>query len=147
ERHGDQAAAAGCAITLRVEDCATGHWDRQRLDRVVTNLLSNALKFGRGQPVEVCIQADADHARVTVRDAGIGIDPEAQQRLFRRFQRVHSGGQHPGTGLGLYIVRQLIEAHGGTIRVQSRSGEGAEFTVELPRIPRATSCVPAEARA
>ncbi|MCP3136108.1 sensor histidine kinase [Pyxidicoccus xibeiensis] len=147
DRHSDQAAAAGCALSLRVEESATGQWDRQRLDRVVTNLLSNALKFGRGQPVEVCIHADADHARFTVRDGGIGIAQEDQQRLFRRFQRVHAGTQHTGTGLGLYIVRQLIEAHGGVIRVQSRSGEGAEFTVELPRTPRVTACPPAEARA
>ncbi|QSQ20575.1 PAS domain S-box protein [Pyxidicoccus parkwayensis] len=147
ERHADQATAAGCALSLRVDEAATGHWDRQRLDRVVTNLVSNALKFGRGQPVEVRVHADGEHARVSVKDAGIGISPEAQQRLFRRFQRVHDGGQHPGTGLGLYIVRQLVEAHGGSIHVQSRSGEGAEFTVELPRAPRATSCVPSEARA
>ncbi|WP_164008876.1 ATP-binding protein [Pyxidicoccus trucidator] len=147
ERHADQAAAAGCALTLRVEESASGQWDRQRLDRVVTNLVSNALKFGRGRPVEVHVHADADQARFTVKDAGIGISPEAQQRLFRRFQRVHGGEHHPGTGLGLYIVRQLVEAHGGSIHVQSRTGEGAEFTVELPRTPRTTSCVPSEARA
>jgi signal transduction histidine kinase len=146
ERHADQATAAGCAVSLCVDEGATGQWDRQRLDRVVTNLVSNALKFGRGQPVEVRVHADGEHARFTVKDAGIGISAEAQQRLFRRFQRVH-GSQHAGTGLGLYIVRQLVEAHGGTIHVQSRAGEGAEFTVELPRIPRATSCLPAEARA
>jgi PAS domain S-box-containing protein len=145
-RHADQATSAGCALDVRVVEGATGQWDRQRLDRVVTNLLSNALKFGRGQPVEVCVHADAHHARVTVKDAGIGISPDAQQRLFRRFQRVHSGGQHAGTGLGLYIVRQLVEAHGGSIHVQSRAGEGAEFTVELPRTPLAASCLPAEAR-
>lgn len=147
ERHGDQALAAGCALSLRVDESATGQWDRQRLDRVVTNLVSNALKFGRGQPVEVRVQADGEHARFTVKDAGIGISTEAQQRLFRRFQRVHGGGQHAGTGLGLYIVRQLVEAHGGTIHVQSRAGEGAEFTVELPRTPRAAPCLPSEARA
>ncbi|WP_163989558.1 sensor histidine kinase [Pyxidicoccus caerfyrddinensis] len=147
ERHGDQATAAGCALTLRVDEDATGLWDRQRLDRVVTNLVSNALKFGRGQPVEVRVHADADHARFTVKDAGIGISTEAQQRLFCRFQRVHDGGHHPGTGLGLYIVRQLVEAHGGSIQVHSRAGEGAEFTVELPRTPRTEACLPSEARA
>ena len=146
ERHGDQAAAAGCPLTVCVDASATGAWDRQRLDRVVTNLVSNALKFGRGQPVEVRVHADADHARFTVKDAGIGISSEAQPRLFRRFQRVHGGGHHPGTGLGLYIVRQLVEAHGGSIHVQSRAGEGAAFTVELPRLPRVTSCA-SEARA
>ncbi|NMO16240.1 PAS domain S-box protein [Pyxidicoccus fallax] len=148
DRHVEQAAAAGCALTLRVEDGATGQWDRERLDRVVTNLVGNALKFGRGRPVEVRVHADAHHARLTVKDSGIGISPEAQQRLFRRFQRVHSGvHQVPGTGLGLYIVRQLVEAHGGTIHVHSRAGEGSEFTVELPRVPCAPACLPAEAAA
>jgi PAS domain S-box-containing protein len=147
ERHTDQATAAGCALSLRVEQSATGQWDRQRLDRVVTNLVSNALKFGRGQPVEVRVHADGDQARLTVKDSGIGIAPEAQQRLFRRFQRVHGDGHHAGTGLGLYIVRQLVEAHGGAIHVHSRAGEGAEFTVELPRSPSEAACRPQEASA
>jgi PAS domain S-box-containing protein len=134
-RHAEQASAAGCSLTLRVNDCPTGEWDRMRLDRVLTNLVSNALKFGRGQPVEVHVHGDAHHARITVKDRGIGIPTEAQQRLFGRFQRLHAGGRHPGTGLGLYIVRQLLEAHGGSIHVQSRPGEGSEFTFELPRNP------------
>jgi signal transduction histidine kinase len=141
ERHADQAAAAGCALTLRVEESASGQWDRQRLDRVVTNLVSNALKFGRGRPVEVHVHADADQARFTVKDAGIGISPEAQQRLFRRFQRVHGGEHHPGTGLGLYIVRQLVEAHGGSIHVQSRTGEARNSRLSFPgpHVPRRAS--------
>ncbi|MBZ4375319.1 ATP-binding protein [Corallococcus interemptor] len=133
-RHEDQAAAAGCALTVHARSAARGRWDRQRLDRVLTNLVSNALKFGRGQPVEVHVNVDEHSHRVqmSVRDHGAGIPAEAQQRLFTRFERVTTDSRAPGFGLGLYIVRQLVEAHGGTIRVHSRPGEGSEFTVELP---------------
>ncbi|MCP3100905.1 ATP-binding protein [Myxococcus sp. K15C18031901] len=148
ERHAEQAAAAGCALTVRVQDGVRGHWDKLRLDRVVTNLLSNALKFGHGRPVEVSVQGDAGLARVTVKDAGIGIAPEDQQRLFHRFHRVHGDGpHHPGTGLGLYIVHQLVAAHGGSVRVRSRIGEGAEFTVELPHALQGESCTGLQATA
>jgi signal transduction histidine kinase len=146
-RHADEASAAGCALTLSVDASPAGEWDRLRLDRVLTNLVSNALKFGRGQPVEVRVHGDAQHARLTVKDHGIGIPAEAQQRLFGRFQRLHAGGPHPGTGLGLYIVRQLLEAHGGSVRVQSQPGEGAEFTLELPRNPVNSMSQLGEARA
>ncbi|RKH15186.1 PAS domain S-box protein [Corallococcus sp. CA053C] len=133
-RHEDQAAAAGCALTVHARGAVPGRWDRQRLDRVLTNLVSNALKFGRGQPVEVCVEVDPDarRARLVVRDHGAGIPQEDQPRLFARFERVTTDSRAPGFGLGLYIVRQLVEAHGGTIRVHSRPGEGAEFIVELP---------------
>ncbi|WP_342378470.1 ATP-binding protein [Myxococcus stipitatus] len=135
ERHVDQALAAGCTLTVRVqEDDTTGTWDRLRLDRVVTNLLNNALKFGHGHPVELRVHGDDTRVRLTVKDSGLGISPTDQQRLFHRFERVHGHNGHPpGSGLGLYIVRQLIEAHGGAIQVHSRIGEGAEFTIELPR--------------
>ncbi|MBZ4395762.1 ATP-binding protein [Myxococcus sp. AS-1-15] len=149
ERHAEQAAAAGCALTVRVqEQDTTGSWDRLRLDRVLTNLINNALKFGHGHPVEISVHADASHARVTVKDAGLGIAPGDQQRLFHRFERVHGDGRrHPGTGLGLYIVQQLVQAHGGSIHVRSRIGEGAEFTVELPRALQGRAHIPLQATA
>ncbi|NOK01857.1 MULTISPECIES: ATP-binding protein [unclassified Myxococcus] len=133
ERFAEQAAEAGCKLEFGAELGLVGRWDRLRLDRVVTNLLSNALKFGRGRPVEVRVEhAGVARARLCVRDHGVGIAPEAQRRIFERFEREPSGGQHAGFGLGLYIVRQLVEAHGGTIRVESAPSEGATFIVELP---------------
>lgn len=148
ERHSEQAHAAGCALTLHADAAVPGRWDKQRLDRVVTNLLSNALKFGRGQPVEVRVHAAEGLARLTVRDRGIGIAPEAQQRVFARFERVHQGARsYAGFGLGLYIVRQLVEAHGGAIHLQSQLGEGAQFTVELPCEPPAQVSPSTEAQA
>jgi signal transduction histidine kinase len=131
ERFSDQATAAGSALVVHAPGPVRGQWDRQRLDRVATNLLSNALKFGQGQPVEVHVRADGDRVRLAVKDHGVGLPPDAQGRLFGRFERLGATGR-PGTGLGLYIVHQLVEAHGGTIHVSSRPGHGATFTVELP---------------
>jgi signal transduction histidine kinase len=132
ERFTEQAAAGATPLVVRAEAPVWGRWDRERLDRVLTNLLSNALKFGAGRPVEVRVQADGPLARLVVKDHGIGIPPEAQGRLFGRFERVGGTGQ-PGTGLGLYIVRQLTEAHGGTVHLSSQPHQGAAFTLELPR--------------
>ncbi|MCP3137028.1 ATP-binding protein [Pyxidicoccus xibeiensis] len=134
ERFSEQAAEAGCKLMFDAELGLVGRWDRLRLDRVVTNLLSNALKFGKGHPVEVRVERlGSARARLRVSDEGVGIAPESQGRIFNRFERVpSSASQHAGFGLGLYIVRQLVEAHGGTIRVESVPGEGASFTVELP---------------
>ncbi|QRN96261.1 HAMP domain-containing histidine kinase [Archangium violaceum] len=132
ERFADQAAAMGSPLRLHARGPVRGQWDRERLDRVATNLLSNALKFGQGQPIEVEVLADGPRARFAVRDHGVGIPPEAQQRLFGRFERLGDTGR-PGSGLGLYIVRQLVEAHGGTIHVSSLPGQGSTFTVELPQ--------------
>ncbi|MFL5347590.1 MAG: ATP-binding protein [Hyalangium sp.] len=142
ERHAEQAAEAGCSISFEAGLGLEGQWDRLRLERVVTNLLSNALKFGRGKPIEVRLAQVDGRARLTVKDHGVGIPPEAQRRIFERFEREKSAVRHAGFGLGLYIVRQLVEAHGGLIRVESTPGEGAAFTVELPRAPPAAVVEP-----
>ncbi|MCP3102531.1 ATP-binding protein [Myxococcus sp. K15C18031901] len=139
ERFSEQAHENGCKLVLDAELGLVGQWDRLRLDRVVTNLLSNALKFGRGHPVEVRAERSGPAgARVVVRDFGPGIAPESQRRIFERFEQVPSAGRHAGFGLGLYIVRQLVDAHGGTIHVESMPGEGSTFTVELPLLPLGT---------
>ncbi|MGE6763678.1 PAS domain-containing sensor histidine kinase [Corallococcus interemptor] len=137
ERFAEAAAEAGCDLKLEVEDGQVGQWDRVRLDRVVTNLLSNALKFGRGHPVTVSVSAlDGEHSRLRVRDQGVGIPQEAQRRVFERFERERAARTQAGYGLGLYIARQLVEAHGGVIHLESAPGCGAIFTVDLPRMPR-----------
>lgn len=109
-----------------------GHWDRGRLDQVVTNLLSNASKYGKGHPIEVAVTHDAGGAQLTVRDHGIGIAAADQARIFERFERAVPVRNFGGLGLGLWIVRQLVEAHGGTISVASVPGDGATFCVRLP---------------
>jgi PAS domain S-box-containing protein len=135
EHHAEHAAEAGSALRVEAPPGVVGRWDRLQLERVVTNLLSNALKFGRGRPVELRVEAAEGRARLVVRDQGEGIAPEAQRRIFERFERAQGGGRQAGFGLGLYIVRQLVESHGGTIRVESTQGEGSTFLVELPLAP------------
>lgn len=108
-----------------------GHWDRSRLEQVITNLMSNALKYGEGKPVEVSLVADGE-AVLTVRDHGIGIAADDQARIFDRFERAVSGQRFSGLGLGLWISRRIVEAHDGTISVESREGSGSTFTLRLP---------------
>lgn len=111
----------------------TGFWDCSRTDQVVMNLLTNALKYGEGRPVEVRALSDGGVARLTVTDHGIGIPEADKGRIFDPFERVSSVEQHyKGLGLGLFIVRKIVEMHGGRISVESRPGEGSTFAVELP---------------
>jgi PAS domain S-box-containing protein len=125
--------AAGCSVEIRADSGVVGSWDRMRVEQIVTNLLANAAKYGAGHPVEIEVEGDTRTARLRVRDHGIGIAKEALPRIFERFERAVSSRTFGGLGLGLYIVRQIVEAHGGTIRATSDPEEGTTFEVELPR--------------
>lgn len=127
-----QAAAAGSTVTLHAEQPVTGFWDEYRIEQVVVNLLTNALRYGNGKPVAINMTPQSEGVRIVVRDQGMGISASDHQRIFEQFERVVDNDSSGGLGLGLYITRQLVEAHGGTIGVQSRQGEGAVFTVTLP---------------
>ena len=131
-RFEEVARRANCRIETRL-DPVVGYWDRNRLDQVVTNVVGNACKFGVGQPVEVSLGPAGDRARIEVRDHGIGISEEDQARLFRRFERFETRRKFGGMGLGLWITRRIVAAHGGTIEVESAPGQGATFRIELPR--------------
>jgi signal transduction histidine kinase len=113
-------------------DSVVGDWDGFRIETVISNLLSNAIKFGGGKPVEVYVSSDGQLARLSVTDHGAGISPTDQARIFEKFERAVPERHYGGFGLGLWITRQIVEAHGGTIRVASVPGEGSTFTVELP---------------
>jgi signal transduction histidine kinase len=132
ERVEPEAQRANYRVQFDAAGPIVGRWDRLRIDQVVTNLVSNALKYGEGKPVEVAVWREGDRALVRVRDRGIGIAPEQLDRIFARFERAVSERAYGGLGLGLYIVRRFVEAHGGAVRVESRQGEGSTFTVELP---------------
>ncbi len=130
---GDDARRAGCTIAVEAPAPALGgHWDRARLEQVATNLLSNALKYGAGKPVVVRVDSDGQRAQLQVRDHGIGVEPAERGRIFERFERAVSARHYGGLGLGLYIVRRIVEAHGGTVSACDVEGEGASFIVELP---------------
>ncbi len=134
QRLADDLDHASCELRSDAEAPVVGRWDRSRVEQAVVNLLSNAIKYGKGCPIEVtvAVDADAEVARLEVRDHGIGIAPEDQARIFERFERAVSTRHFGGLGLGLWITRQAIEAHGGRIEVDSQVGEGACFRVLLP---------------
>jgi signal transduction histidine kinase len=141
------AEKAGSRIRVEAAAPLMGVWDRGRIEQAVGNLLENAIKFGAGQPIEVTVAARQETAIISVRDHGIGISAEHLGRLFQRYQRAVSAQNFGGLGLGLYIVRVIVEAHGGTVRAESRLGEGATFVVELPGVEAAglTARSPADA--
>ncbi|MFL5357097.1 sensor histidine kinase [Archangium sp.] len=103
-----------------------------RLEQVLINLLSNALKYGAGRPVRVAMTADGGRALLSVKDEGVGLREEDRARIFERFERAISASEVSGLGLGLYITREIAQAHGGDISVESRLGEGSTFIVTLP---------------
>jgi PAS domain S-box-containing protein len=127
---------SGSEVSLRVSAPAIGSWDRPSLETVVNKVISNAVKFGEGKPIDVVVEAAADRAVLTVRDRGIGIPAADQARIFDRFERAVSERHFGGFGIGLWVARQMVEAHGGTIAVQSAPGAGSEFRIELPLGPR-----------
>jgi PAS domain S-box-containing protein len=130
----DDARRAGCGFTVQASPAALhGNWDRARLEQVATNLLSNAIKYGAGKPIGVRITVAGERARLEVCDHGIGVDVAERARIFERFERAVSARHYGGFGLGLYIVRRIVEAHGGTVGVHDGDdGAGARFIVELP---------------
>jgi predicted ATPase/signal transduction histidine kinase len=132
-RYEPELRRARCAVSLSSDGPVMGRWDPSRIDQVLLNLLSNAAKFGAGKPIEVHVSPWAERARLSVTDHGIGIAPVEQRRIFDRFERGSSAKRYSGLGLGLYICRRIVEAHGGWIRVESHPGQGATFIVELPR--------------
>ncbi len=129
----EPAAQARAPLQLELPESARGTWDRLRIEQVLVNVLSNAVKYGAGKPIRIRLGGDGERVRLEVTDQGIGISAEDLGRIFGRFERAASIRHYGGMGLGLYITRHIVEGHGGTVSVSSKVGEGSTFVVELPR--------------
>ncbi|AEH36695.1 ATP-binding protein [Halopiger xanaduensis] len=121
---------------IAVEDLPTVEGDASQLRQVFQNLLTNAVQYSGDGPPQVRVSAEraGDMWDVSVRDEGVGIDPDDQDRIFEVFQRLHGREEHPGTGIGLSLCRRIVERHGGDIRVDSEPGEGTTFSFTLPAV-------------
>jgi signal transduction histidine kinase len=127
-----QITAAGCTLSVALDPDTTGEWDPYRIEQVFGNLLSNAIRYAAGKPIHIKTVRERKLCRLIVRDEGMGISAEDQKKIFNRFERAEAAANITGLGLGLYICREIVEAHGGNISVQSELGKGSTFTVTLP---------------
>jgi signal transduction histidine kinase len=132
QRFASQLASSECELKVNGPSELLVFLDIFRIEQVVVNLLTNAMKYGPGQPIEISVNRMGDSFSLSVRDGGIGIAAEDQKRIFLRFERAVSSTHFGGLGLGLYIVTQILEAHGGNISVSSEVKRGSVFRVELP---------------
>jgi PAS domain S-box-containing protein len=122
----------GELLELATPGPVVGRWDAQRLDQVIATLVSNAVRYGEGKPIRVTVERAGGVARLVVRDHGVGIAPGKLPTLFSRFERAGAPRSYGGLGLGLYIASHVVQAHGGTMHVESQPGQGSTFVVELP---------------
>jgi len=132
DRYQPQLVAAGSELQLNLPATLPARVDRLRFEQIVVNFLTNAVRYAGGKPIQVSLREEAGKALLRVQDSGIGISKEDQKRIFDRFERVLSSTNYGGLGLGLFIVRQIVLAHGGSVEVESESGKGAAFLVWLP---------------
>jgi signal transduction histidine kinase len=131
-RFEEKLAEAGCTPVVHADTPLVAKVDRLRVEQVLMNLLSNAMKYAPGQPVELSVVREQDAALLEVRDHGPGISPEVQARIFERYQRASGKHSRESLGLGLYVARQIARAHGGELSVESAPGQGARFLLRLP---------------
>ena len=132
ESHAPQLEASKCQVDTDIDMNIVGYWDRSRIEQVIVNLLTNAMKFGAQKPIKIIVKSEKGVAKISVKDCGKGIAPEFKEKIFERFERGDVSEGIQGLGLGLYIVRQILEAHRGHISVESVLGSGSTFIVELP---------------
>ena len=124
--------AHGSSIRVVAPEPVRASLDRVRIEQVLGNLIGNAVKFGEGKPVEIRVEHTGGAVRIEVADSGVGIEADQAERIFGRFERAAPAHHYPGLGLGLYVAREIVEAHGGRIRARGEPGKGAVFAVEIP---------------
>ena len=137
-----QTTAPDHPIVLKLpEGEVIGVWDELRLEQVLSNLLSNAVKYSPGGcDVQVSVDLNPEHALVAVCDGGVGIPEDKLSRIFDRFYRTPDASQSRVEGLGLYVAREIVTAHGGEIWAESVHGQGSTIYVRLPLgAPESTS--------
>lgn len=132
DRLEETAARAGSRIRVDASPTDRVLGDRLRLDQALTNLVSNAIKYGAGKDILVSSASEASRVRIDVQDDGIGVSARDAERIFGRFERAVSSEHYGGLGLGLFIANQVVTAHGGSIELRSQEGQGTTFTVWLP---------------
>ncbi|MCQ4287358.1 hybrid sensor histidine kinase/response regulator [Pseudomonas stutzeri] len=132
ENFAPQMEASGCTLLFQRPEPIVGVWDEFRIEQVLANLLTNAMRYGAGKPVQVNVSATAASACIEVRDQGIGISQKSLERIFCQFERAEGSESSAGLGLGLFIAEQIVKAHDGRIQVESEEGKGAVFRVLLP---------------
>ncbi|HSW96243.1 MAG TPA: HAMP domain-containing sensor histidine kinase [Candidatus Saccharimonadales bacterium] len=119
-------------VIIHTTEPVIGQWDKVRIEQAISNLISNAIKYGRRKPIEITLAKRETMGRLVMKDQGIGIPATDAKRIFALFQRAVSPNDYKGLGVGLYITNQIIKAHGGKISVSSKEGKGSTFTIELP---------------
>jgi PAS domain S-box-containing protein len=129
----ESAKRARSELRLTASGDCRGRWDASRIAQVLAILVGNAVKYGHGKPVDIEIACDDVTARATVTDRGIGIAEADARRIFAPFERAAPATNYAGLGLGLFVARGIVDAHGGTISVASEPGQGARFEMQLPR--------------
>ena len=135
ERHSEQFRVAGIEVKLSSSGATYGYWDRLRLDQVLSNLFLNAIKYAPRAVLEVRIKNEMHQVTAEIEDHGPGIKKEDQEKIFERFARKNVDVNIAGLGLGLYIAKQVVVAHGGSIEVESKPAKGACFKLTLPKLP------------
>ena len=132
DRFMPQFELAGNTVHVEIKPDVIGHWDAYKMEQVINNLFSNAIRYSPYKPVHIKLESNNDQATLSIRDEGVGIAPENLERIFERFER--AAMQNSGLGLGLYITRQIVELHHGKISVSSELGKGSTFLIELPYV-------------